>query len=565
ALAVLTRPTFLLFYVASWVWLLLAVRRRAGSWSRPAAGLLAGLLGFALLAAPVAEGSRRATGRFGFLASSGGLNAYIGNNPDSCETLTVRPGLEWGELVDLPARHGHIGMAERNRFFLAQVGEFASEQPGAFLAGLGGKALRVISSRELPRNLDVYFAGSWSGLLSALTWKVGDFGFPLGLLLPLAAVGLVLRRRRVPAPIWLFVTLYPLAIVLVFVAARYRAPTIPVLSVAAAAGLFRLLDLARRRDWRRVGLAAAIVVGGSLLVTLPGPFCEEHIDGEADFYYCLGHAQGERGRAVAAIASYERALAANPDLEQVHYNLGLLRARDGDLETAARHYREALRIDPGFARAHNNLGALLERRGRPGEAVPHFAEAARLEPRLLVAGRNLAKALLRTGKSTEARAAIRAVIEAEPDNAEDRFVLGSAHLQSGDPAAAVAELRRAIELGGEARAHNELGVALLGLGDLPQAVEQFRQAIELSPDYLDAYSNAGAALAMAGDLDEARRFLAEAVRRSPEAVGARYNLATILLQLGEVDGAIAELRAILALRPEHARARGRLRELIGED
>ncbi len=564
ALAVLTRPTFLPFYAAAWVWLLVAERRRAGSWSRPALGLFAALLGFAVLAVPVAELSRRATGSFSFLAASGGLNLYIGNNPSSCETLTARPGLEWGELVDLPARQGHTGMAARNRFFLARVGEFAAERPGAFLGGLGGKALRFAGSRELPRNLDVYFAAGWSGLLSLLTWKAGGFGFPFGVLLPLAAVGLVFRRERFPAPVWLFLTLYPLAVILVFVAARYRAPVIPVLAVAAAAGLFALLEIARRRQPRRALAAALLLLGVVLLSTLPGPFCEEGIDGEADFYYCLGHAQSERGDADAAAASYERALAADPDLEQVHYNLGLLRSEAGDLERAEHHYGAALRIAPGFARAHNNLGSLLERRGRSDEAVPHFAEAARLDPRLLVARRNLAKALLRGGRSAEAVAAIRGVIEAEPGQAEDHFVLGSAQLQGGDPESAVAQLRHAVELGGDARVHNELGVALLGLGDPTAAVEQFRRAVELSPDYLDAYSNAGAALAMRGDFAEARRLLAAAVRRSPESADARYNLAIILERLGEADAAIAELRAVLALRPDHARARARLRELADE-
>ena len=453
---------------------------------------------------------------------------------------------------------------ERNRFFFAKVREFAIQQPGAFLAGLGGKVLRMVSSRELPRNLDVYFAAGWSGLLSLLTWTVGGFGFPFGILLPLAVVGLVLCRRRFPAPVWLFLTLYPLAVVLVFVAGRYRAPMIPVLSVAAAAGLFALIDLFRRRELRRGAAAVAILGGAMLLATLPGPFCEEQIDGEADFYYCLGHAQSSRGRAEAAAESYERALATNPDLEQVHYNLGLLRADEGDLERAAGHYREALRVDPGFARAHNNLGTLLERQGRPAEAVSYFAEAVRLEPALLVAGRNLAKALLRSGQPAEAMAAIRAVMEAESGNAEDHYVLGSAHLQGGDPEAAAAELRRSIELGGDARAHNELGVALLGLGDLPGAIQEFRRAIELSPGYLDAYTNAGAALAMGGELEEARRLLTEAVRRSPESVGARYNLAAILQRLGDVDGAIAELRIILELHPGDARARRRLRELTGE-
>ena len=38
--------------------------------------------------------------------------------------------------------------------------------------------------------------GEWSSLMRVLTWKVGGFGFPFGIVLPFAVVGLVYYWRR---------------------------------------------------------------------------------------------------------------------------------------------------------------------------------------------------------------------------------------------------------------------------------------------------------------------------------------------------------------------------------
>lgn len=561
ALAVLTRPTFLPFVGVAWLWLLWRWLRK-GSPRRAGIALAAGLAAFAAPTLPFAFLNQSVTGHLSFLPGSGGLNSYIGNNPDACATLAVRPGDEWGELIEMPARAGAGGYTERNRYFYGQVLEFARSQPLDFAAGLGAKVLRFLSSRELPRNIDVYFSRGESRLLAALAWKLGRFGFPFGVILPLAVLGLVTGWRRLGAPLVLFLTCYPLAIVLVFVTARYRVPIVPVLAIPAALGAVELAAAAASRG-RRLVVATLAVAAGVLLVTLPGPFCEEALDMEADFYYCLGYAQTERGDKEGAITSYQRALASDPDLEQVHYNLGRLEADRDELESAAEHYRQAVRLDSGFARAHNNLGSVIERQGRPEEALEHFSAAARSDPALLPAQRNLARSLLKTGRSQEALDAITAIEASAPDDPEIPFLRGGAYLQTGDLERAEEALRQAAAADPEnARVHNDLGTARLGLRDLPGASESFRRAIELDPDDLQAYNNAGAVRAMMGDLEGARRQFEEAVRRAPDYADARYNLASILLRQGETERAVAELREVLRQQPNHARAMQRVHEVM---
>ncbi|MCP3958692.1 MAG: tetratricopeptide repeat protein [bacterium] len=562
AMAVLTRPTFLPFYGVAWLWLLW--RWRGGDRRKAVLALVAGVAAFGAFTLPVAAFSKSVTGHFGFLPGSGGLNSYIGNNPNVCETLSVRPGDEWGELIELPAQAGFTGYAERNRYFYGQVVKYLREDPIGYLTGVGGKALRFASSRELPRNIDVYFSRGESRLLAALSWKLGPFGFPFGLVLPLAILGVARGWRRLGAPLLLFLTLYPLAVVMVFVTARYRVPIVPVLAIPAALGLMELVS-ALRPVGRHTAVAALIVTAGVLLSVLPGPFCEEALNMEADFYYCLGFAQSERGEVEGAIDSYRRALDSDPGLEQVHYNLGLLHAQRDELEEAEKSYQEAVRILPGHARAHNNLGSVVQRRGDLEGAIEHYTAAADADPEMVIAQRNLAKALLSAGRGPDALARIDTLEGLEPDHAEIPFLRGSALMQTGDVAGATSELRRAVATDPEnALAHNDLGTALLGAQDLPAALEQFEKAIALDPEHLQAYNNAGAVLAMTGDLEGARVKFEEVVRRSPEYADARYNLATILLRLGDVGRGVEELQQVLRLQPNHPRATKRLQQLMAQ-
>ena len=170
---------------------------------------------------------------------------YVGNNPNSRETLTIRPGWQWQQLIEQPMREGFGGREEE--YFRRRVRQYLQSDPAGFAAGIGRKTLQFVSSREIPRNIDPYLFSRWSVVLSVLNPKVGSFGFAFGLLLPLALLGLMARWREVPGPVWLLLLAYPAAVITVFVAGRYRVPIVPVAVVMAAAGGGFIIQTARRR------------------------------------------------------------------------------------------------------------------------------------------------------------------------------------------------------------------------------------------------------------------------------------------------------------------------------
>jgi len=82
----------------------------------------------------------------------------------------------------------------------------------------------------------------------------------------------------------------------------------------------------------------------------------------------LGIFLAGRGRTKEAIAHYERALAARPNLTAAWIRLGTARRECGDLQGAIDAYRRALEIDPTQTRASNALVDALEASGNREEA-----------------------------------------------------------------------------------------------------------------------------------------------------------------------------------------------------
>jgi hypothetical protein len=182
ALSIITRPNFAPFVAMGVIWAgFVLYKATTGRFFIPRYLSLV-ILGFVIIALPVAIQNRRVTGHFGILPASGGINFYIGNNPDF-KAAEIRVGTQWERLTDMPAEHGVIGdMWQKQRFFYEKTWDNVASEPVEFLKGLGVKAMQFACSREIPGDTDIYLFRRWSKVLALLVWKTGGFGFPLGVL-----------------------------------------------------------------------------------------------------------------------------------------------------------------------------------------------------------------------------------------------------------------------------------------------------------------------------------------------------------------------------------------------
>jgi tetratricopeptide (TPR) repeat protein len=415
-MAALARPPLLFVFLAASLGLLRQWRTRMEWRDAVVRGWLV-LVGFGFVGIHVAYINHRATGDFGILPYSTGINLYLGNNPQWEKTVTARPGGDWDAITALPAKAGVKAPWDQSAWFVRQVKQYARAHPGLFLKGLAAKTVRFFNSRELPRNVDLYVFRKWSSLLAALVWTLGPFGFPFGALWPLAALGLATQWRRIPFPIWSLLLVYPATIILCFVASRYRILVVPALAVLAAAGVNTLLEFVRARDRRRLLLSAALVLGLAVLSAFPARFAEENpaLAYEAELYRFIGREHCEAGQHLEALPFFRKAIALRPDYADAisemayaylnldrtdealpyarraaelrpddplyHFNLAAIHIRKRDLPEAEQLLARSVEIDPDYLPARINLGFCLFDQGKLDAAAVQFRHALRIDPR----------------------------------------------------------------------------------------------------------------------------------------------------------------------------------------
>lgn len=374
-LAVITRATFLPFAILAMFWIVYSFKPagiRFKKWMLHASFLI---FGFILVMATVATLCWQVTGHFSAIPKSGSINLYVGNNPDTDATLMIRPGAEWRKLVREPMAHGYSTDAEHRKYFMDLFREYMVTDPGGYVKGILGKTAEFFSSRELPRNVDLYTSRRFSRLLSLTTWKWHGFGFPFGILLPFAILGLIRYRSKFPPPVLFFLAIYPLAIIAVFATARYRTVMIPIIAVASAAGVLYILQLSRAGEWKKLGANMILFFVIIVISSVFGPFVTEDYNYEAELYASTGYELSKAGCLDEAEENLDRALELYPEYGAAHRMLGNVLNQKHRYEEASEHFRIALIEDPDSYTVHYYMGVSLWRAGRMEEAARHLVEA----------------------------------------------------------------------------------------------------------------------------------------------------------------------------------------------
>jgi tetratricopeptide (TPR) repeat protein len=306
------------------------------------------------------------------VSTNGGLNFYLGNNPDSAATLALRPGPRWDALALEPRRHGVRGAGAASTYFLRKGLAFYRHQPGQALALLGRKLYLFCNGAEIPRDTDILAAREGSRVLAVLV-RPPPVPLPNGLLIPLGLLGAALwfgDRRRLAVP-YLFLAVQMLVIAAFFVTSRHRAPALPLFALFAVAGGAVLWQRLRAGPLRtRFGLLAVLA---ALLVVCNLPTREAAVSyaGERDFY--RGLAYRGRGEPGAATAAFRRAVAREPTDARAWLELGDALAASGRSGEALEPWRRAAALDPADGRAARRLAAALA-------AVPASSSASQPSP-----------------------------------------------------------------------------------------------------------------------------------------------------------------------------------------
>lgn len=348
-IAILVRPEFLAASFLVCCWLAFSLLRSRISFVKKAVTILCFILCLSAVLFPAAFLAHKHTGVFTILPHEGGENLYISTHPEYEKLVAIRPGKKWNALRSLPEKAGMETGPQKDAWFKDQALHNLISHSKDNIGNLMVKALEHISSREIPRNVEIYVFREWSDLLSLLVWKISGFGFPFGVLLILFAVGVIFWEGKRPVIPLLFVFSYSLAILLVFPSARYRLAIIPVMAVFSGYGLVRLIVFAGKKQFRHLAsaLVLSIIVFG---ISTPGPFSREKVDYMPELFWGIGCHLEKKGKTDQALAAYEKAVQYNPAYVEALLSLAYLEQLRHPEKSKSYLYR-AILADPEYAAA----------------------------------------------------------------------------------------------------------------------------------------------------------------------------------------------------------------------
>ena len=144
---------------------------------------------------------------------------------------------------------------------------------------------------------------------------------------------------------------------------------------------------------------------------------------------------------------------------------------------------------------------------------------------------------------------------------EDPLSIISRHTQAlmqfdaGDVLGAITTLSTLVsEVGGDARIHNDLAVALSKVGESGLAETHLRKAMELDANFAPASRNLGDLCFKQKRMQEALTFLTKAYELAPDEKATSLSIAKLSESLGQMDVALQFYRHVLDLDPINAHA-----------
>lgn len=330
-LSAIARPTILPFVAVVAVWIAVTGWRSGRARTALREAILFAV-GVAVPIAPVTLHNYLADGDLVLIAANGGVNFFIGNNPESDGVTAVVPGTRadrWGGHED-QVRIGREALGdpgasprEISDYWYQRAWQYIRDAPAAAIRHTAFKAFILINAHEVSNNRVIEFVTRHSTIYSWATVKVW-------LVLPLAVAGLVVGggRRQPKSLLLIFAAVYSATVIPFFVNARFRMPVVPVLVIFAAAAVVAW----SRWLWskpidRRFGkLVAASIVAALAVAVVVRPLPALRVP-DAQAFFNEGEACRAHGDFAAAAEWYREALGEFPGYCDAAFNLAQIHAR----------------------------------------------------------------------------------------------------------------------------------------------------------------------------------------------------------------------------------------------
>jgi Tfp pilus assembly protein PilF/4-amino-4-deoxy-L-arabinose transferase-like glycosyltransferase len=385
------------------------------------------LVGVFVVILPVTISNYVTAKDFVLISSQGGINFYMGNNPEADGKSAQPPArvTTHGEFLD-DAYLSSVALAEEDagrqlkpsqvsNYWYARGVDFIIDQPGKWLELMGKKFAYFWTGDEVTNNEDTYYFNRFSNVLGLLMWH-RIIAFPFGIICPLALVGIIISRKlwRKLLLLYGYTFLYMVSVILFFVCGRYRLPVIPILLIFAGFTVDYIIRKIKSRQYKFLAFCLVSVLVIGILVNV-------NIGGTTDRNRARAHIYGARayqsiGNYQSAVKEYKEAIEIEPeDIEALH-GLGIVYMDMNEFNLAEQTLKKLVGIAPSYAPAHFELGSMYVAQGKYPEAENEYETALKIDPNFERAAVWSALVYEKLGQPDKALKKWERVLQINPDN-----------------------------------------------------------------------------------------------------------------------------------------------------
>ncbi len=242
----------------------------------------------------------------------------------------------------------------------------------------------------------------------------------------------------------------------------------------------------------------------------------------------LGDEAMALGNFKEAAEQYAKALAENPDDADLLWKRAQALGRAGDTGAALREAQKLLQLDPERKGVRLWMARWMQESGQLQFAIPYLEKERELSPEDARVHKLLVEAYRDAGQQDKVKDAIEKWLAAIPDDTEAMLEMAQIKAAEGDAAGAEELFKKVAEKDPENadKLYYNVGATIMNRDNLTKAdreraVVAFEKALEINPNYAKAHLQLGYALLGLGKLKEARAHFEKFVELAPDSPEAK--------------------------------------------
>jgi tetratricopeptide (TPR) repeat protein len=277
----------------------------------------------------------------------------------------------------------------------------------------------------------------------------------------------------------------------------------------------------------------------------------------------LGLLEAHQEHYAEAITSYRKAMALNPTMPRLQFNLGLAYFKAADYKESLQQFEPLLKTLPPDSDEAQRLVILIAMShyglGEFAASTPYLKQAADHDAQNQTLLLTLAHSCLLSKQYQCVLDAFHRMVALNAESAESDMLVGEALDEMKDTIGAIKEFRAAIAANPkEPNVHFGLGYLLWTQGHTNEAAAEFQAELDNDPQHIQAMLYLADSQIQMNRMDDARPLLEKVVKIDSANPMGRLDLGVVYADAGRNEEALRELKAAEQLDPSDANVHWRL-------